>query len=279
LVSNRGQEAESCLQDAIDLNRPGSDIRFPLAQIVYYGVSHESLEACLYDHLTDDGDTPDSIRRKIDLLFDPSDMSSYDGLGDDQLSISSDPDSYLSMLAPKRHSVAFKIIKVVLYETYQLMFLQGSAGTGKTFAVKALINAFQSHRKKCLICETTGIATVQYPGGTTLHSLFRLGIDEQPRGGFRSNIGPAAPLARYILAVDLIIFDEVSMLAPWVANRVSPTLQSISGYERIEFSGKRIPFVGGLLQLPPIVPDVSMPVAYRLITRLPYWSSIRKFQI
>jgi hypothetical protein len=75
----------------------------------------------------------------------------------------------------------------------------------------------------------------------------------------------------------LIIIDEVSMLTPWVANKVSLTLQSISGYERIRFGGKRILFVGDLLQLPPIVPDFSMPVAYRLITRLPHQSSIRKF--
>jgi hypothetical protein len=86
-------------------------------------------------------------------------------------------------------------------------------------------------------------------------------------------------LAQCILAADLIIIDEVSMLTPWVADRVSLTIQSISGYERIQFGGKLIFFVGNLLQLPPIVPDFSMPVAYRLITCLPYWNSIRKFQI
>jgi hypothetical protein len=103
-----------------------------------------------------------------------------------------------------------------------------------------------------LICGTTGIAAVQYPGGTTLHSLFRLGINEQSRGGFRSNIGRGTPLAWYILAADLIIMNEVSMLTSWVANRVSLTLQSISGYERVQFVGKRILFVGDLLQLPPL---------------------------
>jgi hypothetical protein len=157
------------------------------------------LETRFCDHLADDGDTPDSVRRKVDLLLHPFDMSSYDGLGDDQLSISSDPDSHLSLLTPEQHSIASKIIKAVLHEIYQLMFLQGSAGTGKTFTVKPLINALQSYRKKCLICGTTGIAAVQYLGGTTLHSLFRLGIDEQSRGGFRSNIGCGIPLARYIL--------------------------------------------------------------------------------
>jgi hypothetical protein len=156
--------------------------------MVYYGASHESLGTRFSDHLADDGDTSDSVSRKIDLLLHPFDMSSYDGLGDDQLSIYCDPDSHLSLLTPEQHYVASKIIKTVLHETHQLMFLQGSAGTGKTFTVKALVNALQSHREKCLICGTTGISAVQYSGGTTLYSLFRLGIDEQSRGGFRSNI-------------------------------------------------------------------------------------------
>jgi hypothetical protein len=214
LVSNRDQDAKTCLRDAIDLNRPASDIRFLLAQMVDYGASRESLETRFCDHLADDGDTPDSVRRKIDLLLHPFDMSSYDGLGDDQLSISSDSDSHFSLLTFEQHSVASKIIKAVLHETHQLIFLQGSAGTGKTFTAKALINALQSHRKKGFICGTIGIAAVEYPGGTTLHSLFRLGIDEQSRGGFRSNIGRDTPLGRYILASHLIIIDEVSMLTP-----------------------------------------------------------------
>jgi hypothetical protein len=246
-VSNRDQEAEIYLQDAIDLNRPVSDIRFLLAQIVYCGASRESLETRFRDHLADDGDTPDSVCRKIDLLLRPFDMASYDGLGDDQLSISSDPDSHLSLLTSEQRSGASKIIKAVFHETHQLMFLHGSAGTENTFTVKVLINVLQFHCEKCLICGTTGVAAVQYPGGTTLHSLFRLGIDEQSRGGFRLNIGRGTPLARHILAGDLIIIDEMSMLTPWVANRVSLTLQSISGYERIQFGGKRTLFVGDML--------------------------------
>jgi hypothetical protein len=109
LVSNRDQEAEICLQDVIDLNRPESDIRFLLAQMVSYGASRESLETRFCDHLTYDRDTPDSVRRKIDLLLHPFGVSSYDGLGDDQLSISSDPDSHLSLLTPEQHSIASKI--------------------------------------------------------------------------------------------------------------------------------------------------------------------------
>jgi hypothetical protein len=99
-----------------------------------------------------------------------------------------------------------------------------------------LIKDLESTRKKCLIWGTTGIAAVQYPGGgATLHSLFHLGIDEQFLGSFRSNVGRRTPLARHILAADLIIIDQVSMLASWVTNRLSMTLQSISGQHQQEF--------------------------------------------
>jgi hypothetical protein len=149
--------------------------------------------------------------------------------------LTSPPELALSLLTPMQHSVASQMIGAVMQKTDQLMFLQGSAGTGKTFTVKALIKALESTRKKCLICGTTGIAAVQYPGGTTLHSLFHLGIDEQSRGSFYSNVGRRTPLARHIFAADLIIMDEVSMLTPWATNRVSLTLHSISGQDQQEF--------------------------------------------
>jgi hypothetical protein len=65
LVLNRDQDAEICLQDATDLNRPASGIGFLLAQMVYYGASRESLETRFCDHLADDGETPDYVRRKL----------------------------------------------------------------------------------------------------------------------------------------------------------------------------------------------------------------------
>jgi hypothetical protein len=51
--------------------------------MVYYGASRKSSETRFCDHLVEDRDTPDFVRRKIDLLLHLFDMSSYDGLGDD----------------------------------------------------------------------------------------------------------------------------------------------------------------------------------------------------
>jgi hypothetical protein len=59
------------------------------------------------------------------------------------------------VLTPEQQSVASQIIDAVMQKTDELMFLQGSAGTGKPFTVNALNK-----------------------GGTTPYSLFHLGIDE-----------------------------------------------------------------------------------------------------
>jgi Cdc6-like AAA superfamily ATPase len=67
-------------------------------------------------------------------------------------------------------------------ETDQLVFLQDSAGTGRTSAVRKLIKTLQSHSKKCLIYGTTGTAALPYPGRTTLHSQSRPGTDKQLAG-------------------------------------------------------------------------------------------------
>jgi hypothetical protein len=145
--------------------------------------------------------------------------------------------------------VALEIIQGVIEGTSQLMFLEGSVGTAKTFTIRALIAYLESIGKKCLICATTGIAVVQYPGGTRLHSLFRLGIDEESSRRSRPNIGRGTFHAEYILVGDLIVIDEVWTLTLWVANRVSMTFQSISPQEEMDFRGRTILFVGDPLPI------------------------------
>jgi hypothetical protein len=190
--------------------------------------------------LADEGDTVDSVHRKIGLLLHPDAYPSCGTEDDDnQIPPTSVPRSALSLLTSEQCSLASQILDTVRHKADQLMFLQGSAGTGKIFTLEALIKALESCRKKCLICSTTGIAAVQYPGGTALHSLFHLGIGEGFRGSFRSNIGRSTPQARHILAADLIIINEVWMLTAWVENRVSVTLQSISDQDQSEFGENR----------------------------------------
>jgi hypothetical protein len=61
--------------------------------MVYYGASREALEARFCGHLADQGDTQESVRRKISLLPYSDPLTSSDPRNDDQMSSSSGPDS------------------------------------------------------------------------------------------------------------------------------------------------------------------------------------------
>jgi DNA-binding transcriptional regulator GbsR (MarR family) len=53
-------------------------------------------------------------------------------------------------------------------------------------------------------------------------------MDDEPGSGFKSGVGQGSIHAAYLLAADLIIIDDVSMLIQWAASRVSMALQSIA---------------------------------------------------
>jgi DNA helicase HerA-like ATPase len=120
------------------------------------------------------------------------------------------------------------------------MFLQGSAGTGKTHTVRVILAELRRRHIPYLVSATTGIAAVQYTGGQTVHSLFSLGIDERQSTSFTSHVGRGTLRANYLLSAELIVIDEVSMLTPWIARKVSLTLGWIAGdsHEPWDFGGR-----------------------------------------
>jgi RecG-like helicase len=80
---------------------------------------------------------------------------------EDQISRTSAHDSPFVLLTEQQQAVVSQILESGTRDNHQFLFLQGSAGTRKTFKVKALFAAPQSPGKKCLICGATGIAAVQ----------------------------------------------------------------------------------------------------------------------
>ena len=56
-------------------------------------------------------------------------------------------------------------------------FLQGPAGTGKTFLYRCLCHHYRSQSKVVLCIASSGIAALLLPGGRTAHSCFRIPLD------------------------------------------------------------------------------------------------------
>jgi hypothetical protein len=158
LIRNTDDEARISMRDAIEMRRPPSDLRFLLAQISPYVSDRRDLECEFWQFFFDVDDTDESVRRKLDGVLHPEAcLSGVLGAAGEDLT--------LACLTEGQRDVALQIIDAVLSDGDQLFFLQGSAGTGKTYTVKALMGELRRRGKKCLITATTGIAAVQYQGG------------------------------------------------------------------------------------------------------------------
>jgi hypothetical protein len=67
-VSHRDQ-AVICLQDAVDMRQPPSDVRFLPVQMIAFGANREKLLIMFRNHLADVGDSEADVNVKIDNLI------------------------------------------------------------------------------------------------------------------------------------------------------------------------------------------------------------------
>lgn len=126
------------------------------------------------------------------------------------------------------------------------LFLQGRAGTGKSFIAKEIIRDLRKRGSNVAIVATSGVAAVNI-GGQTIHSLFQI----NPYGV--QDMQSAANLSKFkkklLSRVNTLVIDEVSMLRPDVLDSIDYTLKknligSLSSFQVI--------FIGDLKQLQPI---------------------------
>lgn len=166
--------------------------------------------------------------------------------------------------------------KRFINQTQRSIFLTGKAGTGKTTLLHTII---ASTHKQAVIVAPTGIAALN-AGGVTIHSMFQL-----PFAGFIPEFGPSPnfsdrvkletkeTLMRHfnmnkqrknlLLAMELLIIDEVSMLRADLLDAIDWTLRNVRKDNR-PFGGVQVLYIGDLLQLPPVVKNEE-------------WNELRKY--
>ena len=82
------------------------------------------------------------------------------------------------------------------------LFITGSAGVGKSFLIRAIIEEKKKEGKKSIICAPTGIAARSI-GGYTIHNQFHLSP---------TTLKIREDSNKWIKKIDLIITDEISMV-------------------------------------------------------------------
>ena len=152
--------------------------------------------------------------------------------------------------------LAFRFIT----ETNLNVYLTGKAGTGKTTFLKYLRDV--SH-KNIVVAAPTGVAAIN-AGGVTLHSLFQLPFAPFiPGNSPQENTLTGHPLLsqirfniqkrKILINMDLLVIDEISMVAANSLDSIDIILKSIRRNYEQPFGGVQVLFIGDLHQLPPVV--------------------------
>ena len=147
----------------------------------------------------------------------------------------------------------------------KIIFLQGAAGTGKTFLYQACLYWARSRRARAdqqqqqkpqqledrfaIAVATSGIAATLLPGGRTAHSRFKIPID------LESNAKKLCPLdsdhVELLKRTDLIVWDEVVMAQKSVIEVVDRTLRKVRECQQ-PFGGVTVLLGGDFRQILPV---------------------------
>ena len=130
------------------------------------------------------------------------------------------------------------------------IFLTGAAGAGKTYVLNQFIGNAKMNGKDVAITASTGIAATHLQG-MTLHSWSGIGIKSEVSKKDIQDIERKANIALRYRRADILIIDEISMIAASVLDAVDQVARHLRKSDE-PFGGMQVIFCGDFFQLPPI---------------------------
>jgi len=130
------------------------------------------------------------------------------------------------------------------------IYLTGSAGSGKTFLLNKYIQYLQSKNISVGITASTGIAATHL-GGMTIHSWSGLGVRDNLSANDLRDLPKKRPLAKRLLAAQVLIIDEISMLSADQLDMVDKICRRLKK-NPAPFGGLQVILSGDFFQLPPV---------------------------
>jgi ATP-dependent exoDNAse (exonuclease V) alpha subunit len=143
------------------------------------------------------------------------------------------------------------------YELFQQghnVLLTGSAGTGKSFTLKHIIEWEKANNRHIGITASTGLAAYLIKG-RTIHSFLRLGLGKDSASKLVQSMKTHNKLVyKKAQQLNSLIIDEVSMLNAEFLDKLSEVLGLIRGNTQ-PFGGVQMLLCGDFCQLPPVSGD------------------------
>lgn len=157
-----------------------------------------------------------------------------------------------AQLNPQQLDAFNQVYESVIQSRGDTFFLDGPAGTGKTFLYKALCYKLRAEGHFVLCVASSGIAALLLPGGRTSHSRFKipLTVHETSTCGIAKN----SDLGKLISETKLIIWDEVPMQHRFCPEAFSRTAMDVCSNPDKPFGGITVVFGGDFRQILPVIP-------------------------
>jgi ATP-dependent exoDNAse (exonuclease V) alpha subunit len=140
---------------------------------------------------------------------------------------------------------AFNVVK-----NGENLFLSGSAGTGKSFTIKKIVEYLEHNNKNYGLTALTGCAA-SLINGQTLHSYLLLGIDKSLKDIYIDLSKKYIPKYKALKSLDTLIIDEISMMSNELIELIDELFKLIKS-NTLSFGGIQVIMVGDFHQLPPI---------------------------
>jgi len=132
-----------------------------------------------------------------------------------------------------------------------MFFLQGAAGTGKTFVYNVICSRVRSQSWVVLCVASSGISALLITGGRTAHSMFKIPIDDLNSNSFCA-IPKESQRADLLRHTRLIIWDEVTPQHRYCPEALDRTCRDIRNNDKL-FGGITVVFGGDFQQTLPVV--------------------------
>ena len=142
-----------------------------------------------------------------------------------------------------------------------IFYVDGPAGTGKTYLFKKLDYACRALGKIAIAVAMSGIASLLMPRGRTAYSRFGLPVPV-PLDGCVCNIKASSSRGSLLRNVSLILWDEAPTASRAVFDAVDQLLRDLRAnhsWQQAErfFGGVVLVLAGDFRQIPPVLPRLS----------------------
>ncbi len=158
------------------------------------------------------------------------------------------------------------------------LYIDGPGGTGKTVLLNLIAAKLRSKGLIVLCVASTGIAALNYEGGSNAYSMFKIPVENLTTYSV-CNCSSASQRAQLIRNAALIIWDEICMTHKNAIYAVDRTIRDFDNKETC-FGSRNIIFAGDFRQIPPVIKSgtkediISATVKFSTV-----WKYFQKFHL